>query len=218
MKYKFLLCIGFCLVTTSCCRLLFGERAPNYKEEWITGKYKEGANNHIDKLLNVDGFYAPCNDDALGPLALYYIFYNDGSFIDIYLDGNTLFLRNKEHVDVGANAMHSSKKPYLYSGGYYALRGDTIVMDIYYVYGGDWFVNLKKEYFKIIDRNHIKRIGTQFFTLSKGPSKIGKEYTVLYEFVPTSTLPSADCVGTKNDKNMWYDENEWLNWKKKTGR
>ena len=153
----------------------------------------------------------------MAALDSYYIFFNDNSYAETTLVGNNKLLRYKPMLDLCK--IYSKKKgKIVLAGGFYSLKGDTIVMDRYFTYGMDWFVNLRKEYFKIIDRNHIKRIGTQLFTLSKGPSKIGKRYTALYEFVPTSTLPSADCVGTKNDKNMWYDENEWLNWKKRMGR
>ena len=214
---KNVLCLFTVMALSGC--IMLGKMKQDYKEEWLSGKFKNGTNNHVDELLNSNGFFAPCNDEMEGPLVRYYIFYNDGSYLNIYLDGNTRFLRNMPNLDLCAHIFGggSKEKPQLYFGGFYALRGDTLVLDHYENYGMEWIKHLQKEYFKIVDRNHIRKIGFQRFKLSTGPTAIGKQ-DILYEFVPASNLPPAGCVSIKNDRNMWYDENEWKEWMKKMKR
>lgn len=220
MKAKLYICISLSLILilTGCSRLIYGKITPYYKDEWRSGKFREGTNTHISEKLNCNGFFAPCNDDRAGFLDVYYTFYNDGSYLSILFQyGNNRYLRHKPGVDLCANIWHTKGEPYLYSGGYYALRGDTIVIDIYFCYGMENTVNLRKQYFKIEDRNHIRQIGEQAFMLTKGPSKIQK-LNVLYEFVPASNLPPEGYVSAKLEKEMWYDEGEWRSWMQKMGR
>lgn len=216
MNLRLFLCIGWCIIATSCDMLICRTVTPDFKYEWTSGRFKDGYNSHIDEKLNTFGYFVPYSED-FGYVQFLYILYNDGSYYEVGLNGNFIYLRHKQNLDLSAYCSHSRKKPYLYSGGFYTLKGDTIVMDKYMTIEKGRPMCLHKVYWKIVDKNHIRHFKTQYFSLAEGTSKI-RTYNVLYEFIPTATVPPAGNVDIKLDRNMWYDENEWKEWMKKMGR
>lgn len=173
--------------------------------------FRENQDTHIDSQINIDGYFAGiAEDSAYIKYMQPFFFCKDGGFGKIYLDDEYLHLK-KKNIDITGK--------YAYSKGAYAIKGDTIIADVYnYMMWSNW---LEAKYkFVVIDRNTLRLIESSYGYLPyNAPEKLKKKNKdidpvrifkedQIYKFVPVKGLPASD-IRIKRKKWMWEDKAEW---------
>lgn len=192
--------LSLCITVCSCNFALYSNK---FTKEQQTALFRENMDTHIDTLININGYYAGVADDStyiryLAP----FLFFKDGGFVKFRFEDEYLYLK-KKNLDLSNKQMSSFT-------GSYAIKGDTIICDVYCLYLMSWEI-WQRYKFKIIDRNTLMRCELAY--ISKTDSTIYKGDGKVYTFIPATGLPSFD-IDIKRKKWMWENKEEWKRYKK----
>lgn len=196
---KFFILLLCCFLLCSCGMLLY----PGIEKKWQVGRFKAGTDNHIDDLININGYYM-----AKGH---YYTFilYKDGSFGEVYFDSRYSNMKGQSGIDF-VKYVNQKNGIYHWVSGYYQLKGDTIEVDRYFIFQLSRMQS--KLRFKIINRDELLWI--EYEILEDKPIK--EVENTVFHFVPVSSLPSPETLGgIKFKRWMWENKKDWKDYKLK---
>lgn len=204
MKKFFIL--PLCLVFCSCGMLLYPH---SFKNEWQAGRFKAGTDNHIDDLIDINGYYMAKDSNTYVYCERSFIFYKDGSFGEVYFGNQCSGLEGEEGIDF-VKYINQENGVFHWISGYYILKGDTIEVDVYNIF--QLARILGKLRFKIIDRDKLLLL--EYEEMLDEPFK--KVRNTVCQFVPVSSLPSPETLGgIKFKRWMWENKKDWKDYKRK---
>lgn len=165
----------------------------------------------LDELIRTDGYYLRDTTITSNPPEAQLIFFGDGTAANFWFaEGKDSLLRGVPHINLSAAIDYEGRKRVWSFGSCYAMRGDTICVNDYFVYLCEWV--LQRRLFKVVDRETIELVTSQWVYKEKyelNDPIYERHWT--YKFIPAENIPKPD-VPLKEKKWMWRDKTEWKNY------
>lgn len=178
-----------------------------------------GEGTGIDSVLNINGFFF---DSLNVNYDSNIMFFSDGLVVENIVDVKRLKNNKNQDIALLLNEICSSEDEHLFdfynvNWGSYKLCGDTIKIQMIKYHGG--MVEGRYGYvmwYKILDRNTVKKIYVDFFFFSDLPESQREKYTYYPDELDIKPLtfkeacvPSTDKAFILKHKWFWKDESKW---------
>lgn len=182
--------------------------------------YYTSENTNIDSILNINGFfYNPERINSNENI----MFFRDGLVVEGMSDGKRLKIGENQNIALLLKEIANNEDlDYLYNfynvdWGSYILCGDTIKIQMINNYSWDTYGKTATViWYKILDRNTIKKIYIDYYYFSNLPESQRDEYTYYPDELDIKPLtfknacvPSTDKAFILKHKWFWKDESKW---------
>jgi hypothetical protein len=186
---------------------------PKELPKWQECLFYEGKHTGLGEHINLNGYWYEIDRDtlAIGPIAPIYMFYDDGTCGELWINGDKTDKRlasGEEGVDFNS-IFHDGE--YWSLGSCYVYRNDTICVESYNLHPYWWYMT--KLRFIVINRDTIELVAKRLYQ----EESIGEweSESRRYKFVPAHSIPDPDLVLIKRNKWIWRNRNDWKAYKSK---
>ena len=163
----------------------------------------------LDKMININGFYADnssLDTTYYGPSVL---FFKDGTFGTFFINPNKYY-NSDTIISLINNINHYYKNSVILNGGCYFIKNDTIITHEYSISQLTWELFERK--YVIISSSLLKLCEWHWCSKDSVLREIHSNKNnkdIIYSFVPANDLPSSDDVWIKRKKRLWQSQEQW---------